>query len=175
MADGAEIITLDSDDEADSSLDAISDRQRTSRIMPFNPANYADLMPQASKFNSMAPLTKTLMRQRTTKTKPIMQGTKKFPKRPGVFPPFALFTQEHREKLMQENKELSFADVGRTLGEMWHKLTDAEKEDYRNRAKDLTEKKLKDWQDQVMMKLYIPASRSIYSGELKKSENLILT
>ena len=76
-------------------------------------------------------------------------SAKKFPKRPGVFPPFALFTQEHRETLMQENRELSFADVGRTLGEMWHKLTDAEKEDYRSRAKDITEQKLKAWQEQV--------------------------
>ena len=79
----------------------------------------------------------------------VIQGAKKFPKRPGVFPPFALFTQEHREKLMQEQKDLSFADVGRTLGEMWHKLTDAEKEDYRTRAKELTEKKLNDWQAKV--------------------------
>ena len=54
---------------------------------------------------------------------------------------------------MQENKELSFADVGRTLGEMWHKLSDSEKEDYRARAKELTEKKLKAWQDQVIMSL----------------------
>ena len=42
-------------------------------------------------------------------------------------------------------------DVGRTLGEMWHKLTDTEKEDYRTRAKDLTEKKLKAWQEQVLL------------------------
>ena len=148
MADGAEIITLDSDDEADS-LDAIPDQQRSAGGMVFNPANYADLMAQIPQSKSMAPLMKAMMSERPTKGKSIMQGTKKFPKRPGVFPPFALFTQEHREKLMQENKELSFADVGRTLGEMWHKLTDTEKEDYRTRAKELTEKKLKAWQEQV--------------------------
>ena len=146
MADGAEIITLDSDDEADSS-DTISNQQRMSGGgMLFNPANYADLMSQVSQSKFMAPFTK-VMQSHQKQVKP--KGPKKFPKRPGVFPPFALFTQEHRENLMLENKELSFADVGRTLGEMWHKLTDTEKEDYRTRAKELTEKKLKAWQDQV--------------------------
>ena len=94
MADGAEIITLDSDDEADS-LDAMSDQQRSKGGMVFNPANYADLMSQASHSRFMAPLMKAMIKERPTKGKSIMQGTKKFPKRPGVFPPFALFTQEH--------------------------------------------------------------------------------
>ena len=155
MADGAEIITLDSDDEADCT-DTLAGMQNAASGMAFNPANYADLMARASQSHSIAPGMKAMMRERTkvTKAKGVMKGTKKFPKRPGVFPPFALFTQEHREKLMQNNKELSFADVGRTLGEMWHKLTDKEKEDYRNRAKDITEKKLIAWQEQVRRKLY---------------------
>ena len=157
MADGAEIITLDSDDEADCT-DTLAGMQNAASVMAFNPANYADLMARASQPHSIAPAMKAMMRERTkvttTKAKSVMKGTKKFPKRPGVFPPFALFTQEHREKLMQDNKELSFADVGRTLGEMWHKLTDKEKEDYRNRAKEITEKKLIAWQEQVKIKLY---------------------
>ena len=107
MADGAEIITLDSDDEADSS-DTMSNQQRMSGGgMLFNPANYADLMSQVSQSKFMAPFTK-VMQSHQKQVKP--KGPKKFPKRPGVFPPFALFTQEHRENLMLENKELSFAD-----------------------------------------------------------------
>ena len=146
MAGGAEIITLDSDDEADSS-NVVPDEQTPT--MAFDPANYADLMSRMSQSRLMAPLMKAMANERQVKPKSVMQGAKKFPKRPGVFPPFALFTQEHREKLMQEQKDLSFADVGRTLGEMWHKLTDVEKEDYRTRAKELTEKKLNDWQEKV--------------------------
>ena len=150
MADGAEIITLDSDDEADTSNNTSEQPRFSGGGMAFDPANYADLMSKASQSRFMAPLVRAMANERQVKPKSTMSGTKKFPKRPGVFPPFALFTQEHREKLMQENKELSFADVGRTLGEMWHKLTDTEKEDYRTRAKDLTEKKLKAWQEQVL-------------------------
>ena len=149
MADGAEVITLDSDDEADSS-NYVSDQNRSSSgRMVYDPANYADLMSQVAQSRFMAPAVKAIT-EKQVKAKPFSQVSRKFPKRPGVFPPFALFTQEHREKLMQENKELSFADVGRTLGEMWHKLSDSEKEDYRTRAKELTEKKLKAWQDQVI-------------------------
>ena len=150
MADGAEVITLDSDDEADTSNHLPSQGRSSSEGMVYDPANYADLMSQATQSRVMAPLMKLMAKnEKQTKAKTLAQVSRKFPKRPGVFPPFALFTQEHREKLMQENKELSFADVGRTLGEMWHKLSDAEKEDYRTRAKVLTEKKLKAWQDQV--------------------------
>jgi hypothetical protein len=31
---------------------------------------------------------------------------RKIPKKPGVFPPFALFSQEHRETLLSENKDI---------------------------------------------------------------------
>ena len=77
-----------------------------------------------------------------------MNFAKKFPKRPGVFPPFALFTQEQREKMLAENADTvkSFGDSGRMMGELWHKLTDDQKEDYRKRAKVVTDQKLKDWQ-----------------------------
>ena len=77
----------------------------------------------------------------------LLSFAKKFPKRPGVFPPFALFTQEQREKMLAENSEVkSFGDSGRMMGELWHKLTDEQKEDYRKRAKVVTDQKLKDWQ-----------------------------
>ena len=77
----------------------------------------------------------------------LLSFAKKFPKRPGVFPPFALFTQEQREKMLAENSEVkSFGDSGRMMGELWHKLADEQKEDYRKRAKVVTDQKLKDWQ-----------------------------
>ena len=48
--------------------------------------------------------------------------------------------------MLAENGELSFGDSGRMMGELWHKLSDDQKEDYRKRAKDVTDQKLKDWQ-----------------------------
>ena len=72
MADGAEIITLDSDDEADSS-DAMSDQPKASGGMIFNPANYADLMSQASQSKFMAPIMKAMIKDRTTKGKSIIR------------------------------------------------------------------------------------------------------
>ena len=84
----------------------------------------------------------------------LINFAKKFPKRPGVFPPFALFTQEQREKMLAENGELSFGDSGRMMGELWHKLSDDQKEDYRKRAKDVTDQKLKDWQVMTYLRIY---------------------
>ena len=46
-------------------------------------------------------------------------------------PPFALFSQEMRAKLQNDEPDISFGDLGRRLGEMWHALTEDEKEDYR--------------------------------------------
>ena len=58
MAGGAEIITLDSDDEADSS-NVVPDEQTST--MAFDPANYADLMSRMSQSRLMAPLMLSLI------------------------------------------------------------------------------------------------------------------
>ena len=98
----------------------------------------------------------------------LINFAKKFPKRPGVFPPFALFTQEQREKMLAENGELSFGDSGRMMGELWHKLSDDQKEDYRKRAKDVTDQKLKDWQVMTYLRICLPSSRSTFRAFLIK-------
>ena len=36
-----------------------------------------------------------------------------------------------RAKLQADDPEMGFGDLGRRLGEMWHSLTEDEKEDYR--------------------------------------------
>lgn len=69
----------------------------------------------------------------------------KIPKKPGPFPPFVLFSQEHRPQIVKANPYLSFADAGRQLGEMWHALSEVEKNGYRERARALQEKRVKDW------------------------------
>ena len=43
----------------------------------------------------------------------------------------------------------SFAEVGKRLGEMWHLLSEAEKEDYRQRSRALGDQKLKDWNEKM--------------------------
>jgi len=39
-----------------------------------------------------------------------------------------------RAKLQADDPDMGFGDLGRRLGEMWHSLTEDEKEDYRYRT-----------------------------------------
>ena len=71
----------------------------------------------------------------------------KVPKRPGAMPPFALFSQEMRAKLQADDPEIGFGDLGRKLGEMWHALKEEEKEDYRKRAREVADAKMKSWKE----------------------------
>ena len=71
------------------------------------------------------------------------------PKKPGVFPPFALFSQEKRIEILSEQPNVSFGEVGRKLGEMWHALSEVEKEEYRRRAREISEKKMSDYQENL--------------------------
>lgn len=119
-----EIITLDSDDEGDS---AIAD-------LIVGPTGTAVPMREARKHGLTArlPLPPGIPSRPPIPRPPVMMGrAMKIPKKPGAFPPFALFSQENRDKVLQENKELSFTDVGKRMGELWHTLTEEEKEDYR--------------------------------------------
>ena len=43
----------------------------------------------------------------------------------------------------------SFSEVGKKLGEMWHALSEDEREDYRQRAKDQAEVKLREWHEKM--------------------------
>jgi hypothetical protein len=43
----------------------------------------------------------------------------------------------------------SFAEVGKKLGEMWHALTEEEKESYRQRARDIGEQKLREYNERM--------------------------
>ena len=68
------------------------------------------------------------------------------PKKPGVFPPFALFSQEQRPLLLNEDPSMGFGEIGRKLGEMWHSLTEEEKENYRRRAREIGDQKMVEYQ-----------------------------
>jgi len=47
---------------------------------------------------------------------------------------YLLFSNENRDRLRKENPELSFTTVGKRLGELWKDLSDAERQDWKNRA-----------------------------------------
>ena len=46
---------------------------------------------------------------------------------------------------------LSFADVGKRLGEMWHSLSEDEKEEYRRRSRAIADQKLREWHERMKM------------------------
>eukprot|EP00538_Stauroneis_constricta_P005858 CAMPEP_0119563466 /NCGR_PEP_ID=MMETSP1352-20130426/23495_1 /TAXON_ID=265584 /ORGANISM="Stauroneis constricta, Strain CCMP1120" /LENGTH=74 /DNA_ID=CAMNT_0007612067 /DNA_START=150 /DNA_END=374 /DNA_ORIENTATION=- len=46
---------------------------------------------------------------------------------------FMLFSKEHRQKVKDDNPDITFGGVGKKLGEMWRALTDKEKEEYKQR------------------------------------------
>lgn len=47
---------------------------------------------------------------------------------------YILFSNENREKVKEENPEFKFTEVGRELGQMWSKLSDAQKGKWNERA-----------------------------------------
>jgi hypothetical protein len=151
MAD--DVITIDSDDD-DNPVPGQSNAGMT-----YNPAHYADLI--RSTHATVAPPMRGGMGMRGGGSVPGMRmmargrgmasrgrggrGKPLIPKKPGAMPPFATFSKEQRSKLQEQNPDMTFADIGRTLGEMWHKLTDAEKDGYRKKAKIEEVAKLKRW------------------------------
>jgi len=45
--------------------------------------------------------------------------------------PYIVFTKEMRPKIVKDNPGMGFGDVGKALGEVWKKLTDAQKDKYK--------------------------------------------
>jgi hypothetical protein len=114
------------------------------------------------------------------------QQQRKLPKKPGVFPPFALFSQEHREELLKTDPSMSFGEVGRRLGEMWHALSEDSKENYRRRAREISDQKMAQYQQtlremppqqrqQAINQANTPAKKrkthgyAIFSSEMRKN------
>ena len=136
MNEDQDIITLDSDDEAD-----MAD-------LVVGPTGTAMPITEAARMNF-----RTGMKSRPALPKPnammaLSRGLK-LPKKPGILPPFALFSQERRDLVLQEFKDISFTDVGKKMGELWHQLSEEEKEDFRRRAKEIGDRKLRDWHQKM--------------------------
>jgi len=45
---------------------------------------------------------------------------------------FMLFSKEHREKVKEDNPEITFGQIGKKLGAMWRELSDDEKQAYKD-------------------------------------------
>ena len=161
-----EVVLLDSDEE-DSKEDIIRidpiigngkpDSSITDDIaVEFNQNDYADLLTPmyrsgaSSSFKATPTPTKTVQTQQFQPhmvLSPLNSRPVKTPKKPGHMPPFALFSKEKRETLQKENPHMGFAELGSTLGEMWHALKEEEKDDYRKRAKAVADARMQSWNE----------------------------
>eukprot|EP00096_Caligus_rogercresseyi_P011112 TRINITY_DN4289_c0_g1_i1.p1 TRINITY_DN4289_c0_g1~~TRINITY_DN4289_c0_g1_i1.p1 ORF type:complete len:811 (-),score=350.70 TRINITY_DN4289_c0_g1_i1:1092-3524(-) len=70
-------------------------------------------------------------------------------RRPGQVPPFAVFSQEKRGRLQELHPEYNYGELGRRLSEMWHALSEEDKELYRRKARLIGVQKLKAWDDKM--------------------------
>lgn len=70
--------------------------------------------------------------KRRSPSKSIQKATR--PKPPN---PFILFSLENRQKIAEENKDISNSEISRLLGIAWRKLHPDEKRKYKARAKEV--------------------------------------
>ena len=129
---------------------------------------------------------KLIERPRTGPSISPMLARNKVPRKPGVFPPFALFSQEQRPVILKDEPNISFGEIGRKLGEMWHALSEEQKEEYRRRAREISDQKMAEYQENLrkmppqqrqlaISQANAPAKRrrthgyAIFSAEMKKN------
>ncbi|TRY63630.1 hypothetical protein TCAL_07291, partial [Tigriopus californicus] len=135
----SEVITLDSDDEDAS---ASTSAMPAMPAMGFNPANYTDLLtPMTARASPSLPA--NARGRGRGRGGPSARGNAT--KRPGPMPPFAVFAQDERPKLLQRQPNLSFVDCNRLLGELWHELPEVKKKLYRIKAKKIQDSRLQAW------------------------------
>ena len=177
----SDVVLLDSDDDeskADSNRNLNSDRSRGEGdasvtniphtgedeiTVEYNHNDYADLVGPSKTF-----------KVETTPIKPSISSDPKralLPKRPGSMPPFALFSQEMRAKLQKEDPDIGFGDLGRRLGEMWHALKEEEKEEYRKKARQVAEQRMRTYNE--AMKNLSPQKRAMVENQQRMHLNKI--
>ena len=140
-----DIITLDSDDE-----DTTSAASNVSNLLSNGNSGGITIkrIPAAPKLiqRPRAGPSGIVQNMAPVNMSPIMARTK-VPRKPGVFPPFALFSQEQRPEILREQPGISFGEIGRKLGEMWHALSEEQKEEYRRRAREISDQKMAEYQE----------------------------
>ena len=137
----ADIITLDSDDEQETTpsvpnVNGVGLSIKRVQGAPTRPMMGGQRLPLPHNLSAAGP-------------SGMVQQRKLMPRKPGVFPPFALFSQENRASVLASQADMPFGDVGRKLGEMWHALSETEKEDYRRRAREISDQKMAEYQENL--------------------------
>ena len=168
------MVLLDSDEEKDSKADVQSDLNRNQTngtgekeksgskdediVMEYNHSEYADLV---------GPMKPNNMIQKPAPN----NQPQRLPKKPGNLPPFALFSQEMRDKLQKDDPNIGFGDLGRKLGEMWHALQEEEKEEYRVRARKVVDERMNAWRAQ--MNAITPQKRKMLESQQRMQMNKV--
>lgn len=145
----ADVITLDSDEEDQGPSDQLSDLASNGGVT-IRRISSANVIPMTNRPGPSGMIRPPILPHPATLPQvPYQVQKKSVPRKPGVFPPFALFSQEHRAEVLKSNGDMGFGDVGRRLGEMWHALSEDEKEGYRRRAKEISDQKMADYQESL--------------------------
>ena len=187
----SDIVLLDSDDEvskgnidsnknvsnnrgqkeADTSIINMSEAGEDDIMVEYNHNDYADLVGplKSSNAGSVSGSVKNISPAPTISS----SGPKRppIPKRPGSMPPFALFSQEMRAKLQKEDPDIGFGDLGRKLGEMWHALKEEEKEEYRKKARQVAEQRMRTYNE--AMRNMSPQKRAMVENQQRMNLNKI--
>lgn len=187
----SDIVLLDSDDEVskgnidsnknisnnrgkkegDTSIINMSEAGEDDIMVEYNHNDYADLVGplKSSNAGSVSGNVKNISPAPTISS----SGPKRppIPKRPGSMPPFALFSQEMRAKLQKEDPDIGFGDLGRKLGEMWHALKEEEKEEYRKKARQVAEQRMRTYNE--AMRNMSPQKRAMVENQQRMNLNKI--
>lgn len=185
-----DVVLLDSDEEVESKLDVDSNKNLSNKkeedtssitmshtgeddiMVEYNHNDYADLVGPLKSSSVSSPGGNVSIKTTSTATA-IASGPKRLPipKRPGSMPPFALFSQEMRAKLQKEDPDIGFGDLGRKLGEMWHALKEEEKEEYRKKARQVAEQRMRSYNE--AMKNMSPQKRAMVENQQRMHLNKI--
>ena len=157
--------------EEDISTIKMSDTGDDDIMVEYNHNDYADLVGplKSSSAVSASASVKTISSAPTLSSSGTRRPT--IPKRPGSMPPFALFSQEMRAKLQKEDPDIGFGDLGRKLGEMWHALKEEEKEEYRKKARQVAEQRMRTYNE--AMRSMSPQKRAMVENQQRMHLNKI--
>ena len=194
-----DVVFLDSDDDQDTKVNVDSNKNVSDRngsddpvkdasnskavtgggdddiMVEYNHNDYADLVGplKSATTNGVTQSIKPPTPQQPPAQRPntVPTNPNKLPKRPGAMPPFALFSQEMRAKLQKEDPNIGFGDLGRKLGEMWHALTEEEKEEYRKKARQVADARMRSYNE--TMKAISPQKRQMIENQQRMQMNKI--
>ena len=78
----------------------------------------------------------------STKSRPHSEGVKK---KPGKTSSYMVFFQEIRPRMIERFPNRKFVEISQLAGNLWNKLTEVEKDEYKRKAEVLNNEKLQRW------------------------------